>query len=453
MLLMIAKSAEVSQHPTNALKVLTERLSGQYHAVVNPLLLRQAELFGIPESRLTSSTRDKFRQAAYMPDDNVIAAEMYAKGSILIAIRLIEATSSRPRRGADGKMARQEVTYRAISVAYAGPAIDDRVISEFESHVKDLWDADLVEIKAASRKLEEIEQVSQGGRAECPTEQDILCANILSDRSTRVLAVAIKSSSGLLLSDAPKQIPQKERGRLDEVVKSLADAGVVAAEIVVICSKTSAQVNRVPSIEVLASLDEHGIRCSCGRKLSEERTEEALSVTDYGRVMLDGSRWLSVLVLHHLMDLGVPIGSIRMEQEYAGEEIDCIADVYGRLVLFELKDKQFNLGNAYSFGAKVGIFRPDYPVIITTEKVGSDAREHFARSMQRGRRSPRYLSGDGDAAESMQFIEGITNLRPGLEDLLTSLAIEAFAPITQSALNFATGSPAAILAAWSGRNL
>lgn len=450
MLLMIAKSAEVSKHPAGALKKLSDRLSGQYHPTVGPLLSRQAELFGIPLTSLHSASRDSFRRTSYIEED-AIAAEIYAKGSTLIVIRLLESSRLRPYRDASGKMVRKETTMCHLSVGYAAPALDERTMEEFEGCVKDIWGVELNEREVAPRKLAEIESLGKGGKAEAPSEQDVRCAEILSDKATRALAIAIKSSSGLLLSDAPKQVPQKERGRLDEVVQSLIEAGVVETEIVVVCSKTASQVNRVPNLEVLKGLDEHNIRCSCGKALSGEKAEEALSVTEYGRTMLDGSRWLSVLVLHNLTDLGVPIGSIRMEQEYAGEEVDCIAEIYGRLVLFELKDKQFNLGNAYSFGAKVGIFRPEYPVIVTTEKVGSDAREHFVRSAQRGKRSQRFITSDSDTIDSIHFIEGIPALRRGLEEVVTSIAIEAFAPFAQSALNFSTAPPGAILSAWAGK--
>lgn len=450
MLLMIAKSARVNKHPAGALKKLTERLSGQYHPVVGPLLTHQAELFGVPESALRTTSRTRFGSPNYL-DEDVVAAEIYAKGSTLISIRLLEATRFRPRRTEDGSMLRQEVTMCHLSVAYAAPALDMEALQEFEVHVKEVWGAELSEVDVSSRKMSEIEALSQGEKAEVPTAQDVKCAEVLSDKSTRVLAIAIKSSSGLLLGDAPKQIPQRDRGRIDEVVQKLTEAGVVETKIVVICAKNGSQVNLVPDLAVLEKLDEHGVRCSCGKPLSAERTEEALHITEYGRMMLDGSRWLSVLVLQNLTDLGVPIESIRMEQEYAGEEVDCIAEVYGRLVLFELKDKPFNLGNAYSFGAKVGIFRPDYPVIVTTEKVGSDAREHFARSAQRGKRGVRYSASSSDGVDGMRYIEGIPSLRQGLEDILTGIAIEAFAPYAQSALGFSTAPPAAILSAWAGR--
>lgn len=450
MLLMISKSAQLDKHPVDALKKLTDSLSDQYHPTVSPLLSRQAELFGVPVKSLQSTPRDGFRRTSYI-DEDVVGAELYAKGSTLIAIRMVEMTRARAHRNENGKIVSRESTLCYLSVAYAGPTLDHRVMDEFEGHVKAVWGVGLREENHPSRKLSEIENLGQGGKAEAPTEQDVKCAEILSDKATRVLAIAIKSSSGLLLSDAPKQIPQKDRGRLDEVVQSLIAAGVVETEIVVICSKTGSQINRLSDVEVLQRLDEQNVRCSCGKSLSMEKAEEALSITEYGRTMLDGSRWLSVLVLQNLTDLGVPIENIRMEQEYAGEEVDCVAEIYGRLALFELKDKQFNLGNAYSFGAKMGIFRPDYPVIVTTEKVGSDARDHFVRSAQRGKRSQRFSASDSEAVNNIRFIEGIPALRRSLEEIVTSISIEAFAPFVQSALNFSTTSPGAILSAWAGK--
>jgi hypothetical protein len=453
MLLMIAKHADVTSHPAEALSRLTAKLSDQYHAIVNPLLSRQAELFRIPEEALHGQSSDRRGRPSYSPDDETIAAEVYAKGSILIAIRQIESSHVRPRFVRGGAM-REESISRALAISYAGPVIDAQVVEEFEVCVREVWgDVSLQPIRRRGRAFSEIEAMGQGEPAEKPTALDVDCADTLSDKATRVLAIAIKQSSGLLVSDAPKQIPPKDRVKVDEVIANLIRVGVVSTERVVICRKTSSQVARIPTLEVLSELDQKGIRCSCGRKLSGERAEEALSVTEYGRIMLDGSRWLSILVLRHLMDLGVPIASIRLEQQYEGEEVDCIAEMYGRVVLFELKDKQFNLGNAYSFGAKVGIFRPDYPVIVTTEKVGADARDHFARAPLRTRPRSAYVArADIGDVESMRFIEGLPDLRAGLESVVTDIAIEAFAPHLQLALNFSTGSPAGILRAWTGGN-
>ena len=80
--------------------------------------------------------------------------------------------------------------------------------------------------------------------------------------------------------------------------------------------------------------------------------------------------WLTLCLLVELQRIGVPLNDTLIEQQVGGDEVDCLAVVSGELVFFELKDKDFNLGNAYSFGAKMGILRPDHAVILSTQKIG-----------------------------------------------------------------------------------
>jgi hypothetical protein len=125
---------------------------------------------------------------------------------------------------------------------------------------------------------------------------------------------------------------------------------------------------------------ESGLKCACGRDIREERVEEAMSLAPLGRRLLDGSRWLSLLVMEELHNRGVEYERMLIEQKSGGDEMDCFADISGELVLLELKDKEFSLGNAYSFGAKIGITRPQMSVIVTTAHVGGDAKDHFRRA-------------------------------------------------------------------------
>ena len=63
--------------------------------------------------------------------------------------------------------------------------------------------------------------------------------------------------------------------------------------------------------------------------------EKALTVTDLGRELLDGSRWFSLLLVEELTELGIPLDRILIEQQVGSDEMDCFADVLGELVLFE----------------------------------------------------------------------------------------------------------------------
>jgi hypothetical protein len=105
------------------------------------------------------------------------------------------------------------------------------------------------------------------------------------------------------------------------------------------------------------------------------------------------------------------------DQQKGGDEVDCLTNVNGELVLFELKDKEFSLGNAYSFGAKIGIIRPEHAVILTTEVVGNDAKEHFERS-RLAQRSPHVRWDLEEETTKVLYIEGTDALCTEVRDLI-----------------------------------
>lgn len=251
-----------------------------------------------------------------------------------------------------------------------------------------------------------------------PSEVEVRGAQLLADPVVRAVALAIATSGGgLLTADLAKQLPPEAQDRGDEIQRELESGGLISAELVVICSRRSSQVLRVPSREALDQMGSAGARCACGRPLLEERIENAVDLDELGRTLLNGSRWMSVLLVQTLHSLGVPYEAIVVEQKAGGDEMDCFADVSGELCLFELKDKEFSLGNAYSFGAKIGIYRPPHAIIITTATVGNDAKEHFERSLPAAR-------GEHFVAETpseISYIEGISSMATTLESKLEEI--------------------------------
>lgn len=447
MLRGITKRAKVVAHPDDAIGLLTERLPATYKPTIRPLVKHRSELFGVPE--ITLRARQPEERTGFRADDEALDAEIYTFGSVLIVVATYRATRLTHTRNDEGELVTIEEEVNSLLVTYAVPFVEDPNVTEFEEILSKVWPGiELTEIRPSSRKLRELDN-GKPNPVEVPTTEEVSAAEVLAEKPLRMLAIAIKSSKGLLLGDAPKQIPATERGRIDDLVEKLIENGLIATEIVVICVKTSAQINLLPSMEAFEHLDKAGVRCACGRPLSAERQEKALTITEFGRAMLDGNRWMSILVLQYLIKLGIPVTNVRMEQIYSGEEVDCIAEIHGRIVLFELKDKEFNRGNAYSFGAKIGIFQPDISVVITTEKVGADARDHFmARSAGSTRtRRPYRDSTDG---EGVTFIEGLENLESGLDAVVTEVAKAALASKFRSALSFSNPGPLALLSAWAG---
>ena len=301
-----------------------------------------------------------------------------------------------------------------------GPCFKSEVLGQLVTFLNDAFSVELKPYKYSSEQLDDLKEEGRLS-PDIPSEEDIMAAQVLSERAIRTLAVAIKQSSGLLVGDLEKQLPVSERQRTEEIRAALQDAGLTISETVVICKKTGSQVARVSDSTSLEAFAKEGLRCSCGNAMDEEWIDAAVSTSDGGRRLLDGSYWLTLLLVHYLASLGVPIERILVEQVTGGDEIDCIADIDGKIVLFELKDKEFNLGSAYSFGAKIGIIDPDYAVIVTTAHVGADAKEHFARSRQLGRRG-RYGEVDVDG-QAIVYIEGVSSLRDGLMELISQVSM------------------------------
>lgn len=227
-------------------------------------------------------------------------------------------------------------------------------------------------------------------------------ARALLPRVARTLAVAVKSARGILASDAQRHVPDG----LDATSTwdSLLSSGVLERDVVIVCNTTKEQVARVPDEDSIEELTRVGLRCACGRPIEEERSEHLYTVTDVGRVLLDKSRWMSVLVRDELMQLGVDQDDILLECQIGSDEIDCIAQISGEIAIFELKDKDFSIGNAYSFGAKMSIFNGEHAVIVSTESISQDVKEHFNRTRSTDRRSLSVYY--GREPQLIHYIEG-----------------------------------------------
>lgn len=296
------------------------------------------------------------------------------------------------------------------------PNVRSKTLATVVNRVSEELDLELEEFRYRSRRFDDL--LAEGMiQSVLPTEEQRRGAHLLADKDVRSLATAIKSSGGLLLSETPKQLQKAASPRN---IEDLQASGLVGTELVVICTRTSGQVARAASREQLEASAASGITCACGRVLTEERIEEALTVTELGRSLLDGSSWMSTLLLDTLLEFGIPLERILIEQQAAGDEMDCCSDINGQLVFFELKDKEFSLGNAYSFGAKISVLRPNVSVVVTTERVGNDAKEHFQRAQLAERQRTR-LRPFEDASSPILYIEGIDKLKDELGGIVSSI--------------------------------
>ncbi|HYB59910.1 MAG TPA: hypothetical protein VEH50_00385 [Methylomirabilota bacterium] len=230
--------------------------------------------------------------------------------------------------------------------------------------------------------------------AESTPEQKAAAA-LLGEKELWKLCSAVKASGGLLL----KNLEQTASGPEDAT--RLEVAGLLCKERVIICRNTKKPVARIPEAGALENLDREGTRCaSCGRKFSEELSDEFLSPTSLCKELLDHSRWMSVLLLEHLKSIGVPMERVMVEFREGSEEVDAFVDLDGQLMMVELKDKEFSLGHAYALAARISVYKPNQVLIVTTDKVAMDVKNHF----ERAKPEPR-----------LAYVEGLAGLRAQID--------------------------------------
>lgn len=417
---------DVQEDQVERFESLLTQLGQRFRAFVGPTLEAQASIFGLAPQRLTSPRAgqpDLFEQPVPLPD----RGEIFTDGRNTLVVTLTQLRQRRSIRTRatqvtdDGQVAAKTFTLQITAI---GPSFDSDPLISALALTNEAFAAPAQPFVFRSDQFDELKAEGRGAPAE-PSADEIAATEILREKASRVMAIAIKASGGLLVRDVYKQLPHEPREQVDSLVEGLKTAKLVDSEIVVVCSKTQSQVTRAPHRSVIEEIAAKGLKCACGRSLADERTEEALTITDLGRSLLDKARWLTIILIQELGRLGVPRDAMLVEQNVGGDEIDCLANISGELTLFELKDKEFNLGNAYSFGAKIGIIRPAHPVVVTTEHVGNDAKEHFvkARLSTSGRRLITSFD-DEDERSDILYVEGVTNLRTRLEELVSRIYMD-----------------------------
>lgn len=423
------------------------RVASVAQPLLGPAREVQAKLLGLDDSPAPQSAG---RRSVQFSRSEVTRAEVFTDGKQLVAVSIRETEQRFVVNSRTGTPERDSAGLFLMLHALV-PGSDSALVGEVKEAIESAMGLQLEPYYYKNGRFDELAAGEGGSRAiaQAPPQERLDAARILADKDARALATAVKSSmGGLLIADAGKSLAEEARPRAAELQGALVGVGVVAAEIVIVCRRTQQQVARAESEEKIALLGDQGIRCGCGKAIGEERVEQALTITELGRELLDKSHWMSIILLDGLMSLGVNPDRILIEYAEGGDEMDCITEISGELALFELKDKAFNLGQAYSFGAKMSIVRPRHAVIVTTDHVGGDARDHFERAQQASRGSGVYRGGpDPDDALPVVYIEGIENLPAELAGLVGRIYRVDGETALRDLFPFAALSPAEALSA------
>lgn len=213
--------------------------------------------------------------------------------------------------------------------------------------------------------------------ADTISKEDAELAGKLEDQVTREVAIAVKRAGGMLVEDVGKKVAKQEDA--DKAIEELVQANLITREFVIICRQTSKQINRITSRDAIVKMTEAGILCACGSPIEDERVEELFLPTLVLEKLLKQSYWNTARLVYILRQLGVEDNCILLNLHEGPEEVDAFVDMDGAFLMFELKDDEFSMGHAYRFGSRIGLYKPDYAIIVSTKGVAPEVKNHFAK--------------------------------------------------------------------------
>jgi hypothetical protein len=237
------------------------------------------------------------------------------------------------------------------------------------------------------------------------TDEELSAAKLLSNGEFR--------SALLRLSQVGKVRPADTMVLSNAAIaEPLVSAGLVLKETLVSCRQDSHTICVVPDRSHLDGSSKPAMRCTvCGRTLADELMQEVFAVTDLAKRMLNGSHWMTVWVTHLLCDAGLSTADIAWNAAAGQDELDIIVNVVSFKVFFELKDREFGLGDTYPFAARVNRYGGTFGVVATTDKVAQDARS--------------FLDEQRASGLTIFTLEGPEKVRTGLPALLDSISRNA----------------------------
>jgi len=225
------------------------------------------------------------------------------------------------------------------------------------------------------------------------TDAESRAARLLVPTQTRNFAPSLAQLGKARSIDAAAQVGES-------LTRPLLDERLVRKEYLVICKQDS---HTIACIQERSELDVGGgerFRCTvCGRAFRDELIQEILALTELGKRLLTGSRWMTIWVTELLISAGIGKDSVAWNPAAGEDELDIMTDALGPRVFFELKDREFGLGDAYPFAFRVSRYGGTFGVVVSTDRVAEEAKKFFQEQRPNIPGRIEFIEGE-DAVES-----------------------------------------------------
>jgi hypothetical protein len=163
------------------------------------------------------------------------------------------------------------------------------------------------------------------------------------------------------------------------LTKPLLELGLIRREFLVICRLDSHTICALQDREEIDSSRGTSFICTaCSRPFKDELVQEIFALTDLGKRLLTGSRWMTIWITDLLITSGIEQDQIAWNPAAGEDELDIMTDALGPRVFFELKDREFGLGDAYPFAYRVTRYGGTFGVVVSMDCVADEAKKFFA---------------------------------------------------------------------------
>lgn len=198
-----------------------------------------------------------------------------------------------------------------------------------------------------------------------------------------------------------------------EITQPLLEKQLIRKEYLVTCKQDSRTLCSVPDKNHLDSDAASSMRCpTCGRFFKEELIQEIFALTDAARNLIKGSQWMTIWVTNLLCIAGIHKDKIKWNATAGDDELDIVSEIQGLNVFFELKDREFGLGDAYPFGFRLERYGGDIGVVVTMDKIATEAKKFFEEQ-------------SGSRASRIECLEGCSAIQEALPALIEDISCNA----------------------------
>ncbi len=210
-----------------------------------------------------------------------------------------------------------------------------------------------------------------------PSEEDLEVVQLLNDEKARTILRDIEKVQNCFLDDI---LEKHEREEALSYIEQLIAQRLISREFIVFCRMNNMQISRVANLSAIQEASSKGLKCPfCERIFSDERIDQALSCTTFGKKMIKPNFWLALYVLQTLTARGISSQNILVKEEKNFRIFDILVNQEHHLILIEVKDTPSTLDEIYLFHSRIKFYKPDVAVFLSTAPLKREVNMYLSK--------------------------------------------------------------------------